>query len=54
MRSKLKDPIYDKTDREQAHLLSMSELEYPRSFSTAQRAVIEQYGIKLQLFDKVL
>lgn len=54
MQSKLKDPIYDKTDREQAHLLSMSKLKYPESFSSDQLVVIEQYGIKLQLLNKIL
>lgn len=47
--AKLKDPIYDKTNREMEHLLSIAKLRYPDSFNDEQIAVIEKHGLQFKL-----
>lgn len=47
--AKIRDPIYDKTNREIEHLLSMANLKYPKSFNEKQIAAIEEYNLKIQL-----
>ena len=49
--AKQKDPVYDKTNREMEHLLSMAKLSCPDSFNAYQRKIINDYDIQLKLFN---